>query len=454
MIEIFLCHSPADRQVAATIAARLKRSTGLEPWVHVCGPGPEDMAPVVWDMGLSAAGILLLLSPEVVPRPLSRAAWQALLDHVGRFQPPPIGTVLVRDCPFPLMLKRKAFFEWGEGSNEVLRAIERWVIGLYGEMEERLFVPARLPRFAGREPELARLWEKLVDNCGTVVVTNPEPGSGKTSLAQQFASAANDHFRDVVWVECGDRSPAFIAGELAVKLGAKGRRVLVVLDDVREDAPILPAPEGLVSLIVTTRNVNLQIPGHVTVMPIEAVQPDAPGSWPSAEADEGRLWRAMSACRPNGLLLSLAAEVAGLSAEEARAACGRLVADGWVDPVDEGGKRFRLPAHSCGGYDRPHRQHAETLCAIFREHRDQPARCAEVASELEHSLGWAFGDDWSLATRLARYAFQFWLDQQRLREAVLIFERLRDAALERQDLEVARQCNRELSWLRNDGGEI
>jgi hypothetical protein len=98
-LEVFLCCSPGDREVAATIASRLEQ--GAEVTVAVDDGETESVA-AKWESGLSSAAILLLLSPEAVPGPLlNRADWGTLLDHVSKYADPPIGSLLVRGCNYP-----------------------------------------------------------------------------------------------------------------------------------------------------------------------------------------------------------------------------------------------------------------------------------------------------------------------------------------------------------------
>jgi hypothetical protein len=355
-----------------------------------------------------------------------------------------------------------------------LRDIESWVMQLDRDRDNLAFQPASLPRFTGRETELDLLWSSLVDHTGAVALVNSEPGSGKTTLAQQFAQAAQDHFRGIVWVDCADRAPEFMAGDLARQLGAqvevfgreafvqlgeiaRRRRLLGVLDDVRDPDVLAAASEGFCSVIVTTGSATLEMPPHVASLAIDphptgrAVQP------PDADSPEGRLWLAMSVCRPNGFPLALACDIAGLSSKDASAACEHLLAAGCVDPLDAPGRTLRLPAHTRQALEGPaesgalRRRHAEILWSVFRQREDLRT---EFAAELEHALHWAFVKDWSIAVPLARHAFNFFKEAQRPCEAALVFRRLRASALDRNDLAVVEQCDWELSWIEDSHGAI
>src|SRR6266404_1703773 len=128
MLEIFLCCSPADREVAAAVAARLEDTA--EVTVALDDSRTGSVA-VKWEGGLSSAAILLLLSPEAVPPQVSRTEWGAILDHITSNAEPPIGSIIVRGCGYPRILERKHFFRWDNGPRDALRAIQEWALALH-----------------------------------------------------------------------------------------------------------------------------------------------------------------------------------------------------------------------------------------------------------------------------------------------------------------------------------
>ena len=449
MLDLFLCHSQADREAAVDIAGHLERAAEARIWRKECDAAAGETVADKWDAGLSSAAILLLLSPEAVPRARTRAAWQSLLEHIEGGASPPLGPVLLRNCDYARLLERRRFFRWSDGRTAVLRALASWLLTLHRPGETKLFEPARLPWFQGRAAELELLWDRLVDGSGTVVLAG-EPGSGKTGLAQEFARAAVGHFRDILWVDCGGRSPAFVAGDLESQLGirpptplvdALQHRVLLVLDDVAGEPPVVLPAEGLASVLVTTRHAR---PGSVDVPPVTAAFRAGPPADPECE----RLWRAMAVCRRNAVPLELAAAIAGLAPDVAQLACERLVAEGFVDPLDFAGTRFRLSARS---------QQAALVApdaSLRRAHAAAlPGRPAFIA-EIENALEWALLNDWDLARALAIRSFGFLKKEERLREAARTYELLRDQASACGDLDLARECSWELSWIQDEPGEI
>ena len=62
--------------------------------------------------------------------------------------------------------------------------------------------------------------------------------------------------------------------------------------------------------------------------------------------------------------------------------------------------------------------------------------------------------DWSLATSLADRAFAFLKVEGRLPEAAQIYTQLRQAAEHKQDKRVIQSCSWELSWIRDESGNL
>lgn len=473
MLDVFLCHSPADREIAEEIAARLERAE-VKAWLEQSGPGDDESVAAIWEGGLSSAAILLLLSPEAVPARRSRATWRHVLEHLERSAEPALGSVLVRDCAYPAMLERNRFFRWGDDALQAARGIERWVMSLHAAPEQPMFVPARLPWFEGRESEIELLRERLVDQADAAVLAG-QPGSGKTALAQEFARQASAQFRDILWVGYGDRSLPSIAGDLAAQLGMAGdgpaeevyarvagaireHRLLVIFDDPGKDLEELSPAGGRASVLITaTEEPRLSFPVHTIRL--------HPGSYsapvrPPAGRRNLRLWQAMSVCRPQGFALELAAEIAGADPRAGRASCDQLIEQRLADPFDEAGMYLRLStasraaAQASADVQAERRRHAEVLHAAFSGRSKDPERCGRWIAEVRSALRWAMAADWKLAVELAQRSFQFLRARRRTAEAFEILLWLSDAAEARQDQEVLESCEWELSWIRDAGGPV
>jgi DNA-binding SARP family transcriptional activator len=149
-------------------------------------------------------------------------------------------------------------------------------------------LPTALADFAGRNDELSAVTDALTDasDRAPAVAVSGMPGIGKTALAVQAALAVADRFPDgQLFADLGDRDdvagtartlrgllgtlgvtvmPETTSG-LAAALRAElaGRRMVIVLDDVRNSAQVralLPAPSGC-AVIVTSRHALLDMPG-------------------------------------------------------------------------------------------------------------------------------------------------------------------------------------------------
>jgi hypothetical protein len=464
VIDLLICHAPSDHNTAAEIAEVLRETAEASVWLEESDPAQQRSVAVTWEYGLSSAGIVLLLSPDAVPSRLVRSDWQELLSHVERGETPPVFCVMLRECRYPQLLERKRFSRWAGEHCSAMREVQRWAMSLHPSQPLR-FAPAPLPWFRQREHELDRLFELLVDRAGTVVIGG-KPETGKTSLAQEFASRANEYFRSVLWISCANRSLAAIAGDLAHQLGTQisgsleetcdrvldlsGRhRVLLVLDDVGPDALCL-VPSGVNASVLLVTGQDLELTAEIPVIQLEEVV-SAPLASPSSESDL-QLWQAMGVCRNDGFSLDLAARIAGLDLAEAVAACERLVARHLVDPFHYPTGRMRLSRRSCRAalseaVARLQERHAGVLRETFLQYSREPEECDKYLPEVQPALEWALRHDWPLATSLAECASAFLRAQHRQLEAAQILERLREEAMERQDSSVVETCQWELSWL-------
>lgn len=454
VVELFLCCSPAELDTAALVASRLERTAETRVVIDDSGGVAGT-----WEGGLSSTAILVVLSSHTVPSRVSRTEWEAVLTHVTSNAEPPIGFLLIGECGYPRLLERKRFFRWDEGSREALRGIEEWVMRLHRLPERRSFVPARLPWFEGRHSELAVLWETLVDRVGTTEIHHPDAG-GKTSLAQEFARQAGAHFRDILWVDCGDRSAVSIAGDLAEAVGmecedassdalarlanvASQHRVLLVFDDLRPGFSFAVGPEGRASVLITTRSEQAKA---MRIGDAPSVQLDIPD-----DPMLVRLWQAMAVCRPGGFAVELAGEIAEVEPGGVASACARLIQRRLVDPFDQAAGRLRMSAASRaasvavagGSFEALRRRHAEVVHAAIRDGTRQ--NMAEVVP----AFRWAAAGDWNLAGKLARQGYTYLRNHSRVAEGVELLIALREAAESREDWQVSDECSWELSWALN-----
>lgn len=140
--------------------------------------------------------------------------------------------------------------------------------------------PAAIPHFVGRDAELTAARRALLEPAALpVAALVGMGGAGKSTLAAQIAHALAGDFPDgVLWVYAADAEPLDILQHWAQLFGADfrtiadvenraaavrglwaGRRVLIVLDDVRAPArlrPLLPGAGGA-AVLLTTRDRDL-----------------------------------------------------------------------------------------------------------------------------------------------------------------------------------------------------
>ena len=158
--------------------------------------------------------------------------------------------------------------------------------------------PPTAPHFVGREAEMSTLARIL---CGTtsgrVAALVGMGGAGKSTLAAQLAHTLARDFPDgVLWVYAAAAEPLTILQSWAQLYGYDfrsipdvenraaavrgiwhGRRVLIVLDDVRDLARLRPLlPGGAAAVLLTTRDRDLAALANAQIVEVPAL--DAAGS--------------------------------------------------------------------------------------------------------------------------------------------------------------------------------
>jgi hypothetical protein len=160
--------------------------------------------------------------------------------------------------------------------------LKRWV-------RNSEYVPRALSAPADRGADLGILGIALADRPGAETVA-------EANLAFEFASAFRDDFDEVLRVECGDRTRAALAGELAVRLGLRlegdaedvlqrlrefcaGHRFLLLLDGARTPAAAELAMGGRCSTLYC-----------LETGPAETVEPESLRAVQAAWAAGGAAW--------------------------------------------------------------------------------------------------------------------------------------------------------------------
>jgi hypothetical protein len=262
---LFLCFAPADRALAESVAAFIERGAGVRVLLDAGEMLPaEDLA----EKARQAQGsdmALVLFSRASLPSRWPRAQWEDALVNEPAAEGLRIAFVKCDDCAPPRVLV--PLFE-----ANAFRAIKRWVRG---------HMP---PPYSGapRNPDLEVLGIAIADRPGAQSVAESIAESAAAdssdSIAGQFIHAYRQDFDAILSVDCGERSLAALAGDLAAQLGLRlegdaesslarlqdfcaARRFLVVLKDLRTPA-----------FAFAGRTSTLIVPGAVTEPDDESIR--------------------------------------------------------------------------------------------------------------------------------------------------------------------------------------
>ena len=471
MLTVFLAYSKQDQPLAGELAGFLEGGADVRAFLDEGEIVPGETLLSKTQEGLMAEAILVLLSPDSVPARWAREEWSPVFWDQPKEAGVGLATVLCRECRFPELLRRRRHFDLTQDRLEGFRAIKRWLLSLRPAIEERAFVPGRTAPFAGREAELEALRRALGDRPGCAVLTGRVAGTGKTTLALEFAQRNQEDFEGICWLGCCRRSAAGVAGDLAAQLNLRlegdleanlaelrrfcaQRRLLVVLDDLEDEVLLEMIPGGKASVLITSRRRDLTGPvagDFIDLAPL-------PGTHLIQEAiaaigeQERRLLAAIGACAPGGFRPALAAEAAGLDARAASAALEGLLSRSVVLELNERGPRYFLASLVRQAIEPAAYAHARTVCQQFARWSRSPSGCEVDLPDLQQALIWALsreGDEeaWTLACDLAWRGFAFATRERRVAEAFELMEQLSRAAEHRADRGTSERCSREQVWL-------
>ena len=140
---ILLVHAAPDQFYAQQIAAFLESGCDVRCDLGLLGPGQDlvELAEQCVDP------LILLLSKDSWPKRLPRERWDPLLLEL------PLACVLLNPCPFPELLRRRAFFDI-EHPNAA-RGVKRWLWQQHRQLSQAI-------RFKWSE-ELEQLYVGLAD---------------------------------------------------------------------------------------------------------------------------------------------------------------------------------------------------------------------------------------------------------------------------------------------------
>ncbi len=471
MLKVFPCYPPQDRPLVRELAGFLERGAGVEVLLEEgeIQPGCDLVGKV--EEGLSADVVLALVSPEAGPAKWILERWKPVFWDQAASVGTPVATLLCRDSKFPELLRRKNFFDLRLDRMAGFRAIKRWLMSLSPLPEKAPFAPAASKSFRGREGEMEKLRSLLADAPGVAVIEGG-PGAGKTVLALEFAYRHQLDFDAVLWLTCGSRTTAALAGDLAAQMGVRldqslesclhalrrlcaQHRCLIVLDDAAAEASAQLAPRGRTSVLLTTRQSGLAGTLSATALSLD---PWAGGGAATERAigdlsrPAQRLLLAMCACSPSGFPLDMALRTADIEPDEAAALTAALTESNLVLPLDANGPRLLVPSAvregmaSLGDNRRWARYHARTAADLFGSQTGEPSLTA-YWPELQHAFATTLPADWLAASTLARRALVWAKAQDRLAEAFEVLDNWHAAAERKGDRRVLEDCAWEQIWI-------
>jgi tetratricopeptide (TPR) repeat protein len=274
MRSVFLSHSSVDKDFVRNLATALEEGGQIKAWVDEAEIAPGDNIVNKIAEGLDSDFVLFIMSPDSVASNSVKEEWtDAFWEQTNKGQVKLAG-VLYRDCAIPRLIRNKKYFDLRSNHPEGFRQIRSWLLTERPAPPPPVnLLPTRSPLFIGREADLDLLRERLKP--GVVLGLSGMAGSGKTTLALEFAHRWQTQFESVYWLACESGSLPSIAGDFARQLGLSitgdinqivaelklhcGRkRCLLILDNVEHEDPGALIPGGQAAVLVTTRQPGLR----------------------------------------------------------------------------------------------------------------------------------------------------------------------------------------------------
>jgi hypothetical protein len=260
------------------LAAALEQDGQIKAWLDEGEIAPGDNIVTKIADGLDSDFVLFILSPESVASNWVKEEWtDAFWEQTNKAEVKLAG-VLYKDCAIPRLIRNKKYFDLRSNHPEGFRQIRSWLLTERPVTPPRVnLLPTRPPLFIGREADLEDLHKRLQP--GIVLAVSGMPGSGKTTLALEFAHLYQKDFESVYWLPCQSGDLASIAGDLTrqlrlsltgdidqiiaeLKLFCGCKRCLLIFDDVEHEAlgDLIPGgqaaanPSPGISMGVMSRN--------------------------------------------------------------------------------------------------------------------------------------------------------------------------------------------------------
>jgi hypothetical protein len=193
MPSLVLCYSPHDetavRRIGACLEANLPCSVSYSE--SVLRPG-LDLVDAT-ERALGAEMALVFLSPHSVPASWKLERWKPVFFDKAEEFGSLLGVVLLADCKFPELLRRRCFFDVRSDPANEARRIRRWLLR-----------PHRLA-------------------AGEIPASAPSDLPGLFDMpfaeAQSLAATHDNDFEAVCRIDCEERSDAGVLGDLGHAMG-------------------------------------------------------------------------------------------------------------------------------------------------------------------------------------------------------------------------------------------
>jgi TIR domain len=255
---IFLAHAAPDHEFADDLAEFLESGCDVTCYSEdgLMAAGGDLLAKA--EEGLTADILILLLSIASWPMRRPRQDWEPVLVDQAREATADVATVLLEDCPFPEVWRRRNFFDASANRRVAMRLVKRW-------LWQRRREPGIAPSTAFSR-DLEPLYREIADRAGVEWATGER--------AARFASEAAEEFETVFWIPGHGRSLAQLSGELGAQAGVTldgvaeencmrirnllaERRCLLVLDAAQAEFADALTPGGRTSTLITEDPVQI-----------------------------------------------------------------------------------------------------------------------------------------------------------------------------------------------------
>ena len=216
-MRVFLSHSTKDKDFVQQLSAAILGS-GSETWLCELDVAMQANFVAEIERGLKWCEVALLIwSPDAAASHWTEAEWTSVLARQVAEQKTRLGIVLLRDQALPELLRTTNYIDARTDPREAFRRVVAW-LEHRDAVKRFLGLPEYRPQdFVGRALYLEKL-RTTFSGDPMVFLHNGEPGTGKSTLALQFAWNAQKDFDAVVYQTCGQRTLDAITAELVERL--------------------------------------------------------------------------------------------------------------------------------------------------------------------------------------------------------------------------------------------